>query len=214
MSGELPATARDEPGESVELPRPTVAPLVLALGMALMAVGVVFGVAFVIVGAAVLACGLGLWVAQLLPGRGHVHERLVHPLMRAAAVQGMRGGVERMEQGKPGYRLRLPGEVHPISAGLKGGLVGGLLMPIPALLWGLSSGHGVWYPVNLLAGMVLPGVNRMTVTELEQFRPALLVFGVIIHVVNSAVIGTIYGVLLPTLPALPRPLAWGGLLIP
>ena len=29
----------------------------------------------------------------------------------------------------PGYRLRLPEKVHPISAGIKGGLVGGLVMP-------------------------------------------------------------------------------------
>jgi hypothetical protein len=32
--------------------------------------------------------------------------------------------------------------------------------------------------------------------------------------VLSAVIGLIYGVLLPTLPEIPRPIAWGGLLAP
>ena len=74
----------------------------------------------------------------------------------------------------PGYRLRLPQAVHPISAGLKGGLVGGAVMPLPALLWGLLSGHGLWYPGNLLAGMVLPGVGRMSVAELEPFSASLL----------------------------------------
>ena len=37
---------------------------------------------------------------------------------------------------------------------------------------------------------------------------------VVIHAVNSVVFGLIYGVLLPTLPHIPRPLAWGGLLMP
>ena len=70
----------------------------------------------------------------------------------------------------PGYRLRLPMEVHPISAGVRGGLIGGMVMPIPALAYGVLSGHGIWYPVNLLAGMVVPGIGRLTSIELEQFR--------------------------------------------
>src|SRR5262249_39394575 len=73
---------------------------------------------------------------------------------------------------------------------------------------------GLWYPVNLLAGMILPGVERMTVPELEQFNTMLLVTALIIHVAMSVVIGLIFGVLLPTLPAVPRPIAWGGLLMP
>ena len=88
------------------------------------------------------------------------------------------------------------------------------MMPIPALTYGLLSGHGIWYPVNLLAGMVLPGVGQMTSAELEQFRPSLLLLGVFIHAVMSVVLGLIYGVLLPTLPPIPRPIAWGGLLMP
>ena len=28
-------------------------------------------------------------------------------------------------------------------------------MPIPAMLWSVAAGHGIWYPVNLLAAMVL-----------------------------------------------------------
>ena len=214
MSGDPAAIPRDEPPDSVVLPRPTAAPMVLALGMALMAAGVTTSAAFLVVGAMVLISGLGLWVAQLASARGHVHVPLVEPSRRPAPVPIRPGGVGRMREGMPGYRLRLPTEVHPISAGLRGGIVGGVLMTAPALLWGLASGHGLWYPVNLLTGMVLPGVDRMTVAELEQFRPALLLVGVVIHAINSAVFGLIYGVLLPTLPPIPRPLAWGGLLMP
>ena len=87
-------------------------------------------------------------------------------------------------------------------------------MPVPALLWGVLSGHGLFYPVNLLAGMVLPGVGSMTVPELEQLHAVLLVVALVIHVMMSVVIGLVFGVLLPTLPEVPPPIAWGGLLMP
>jgi hypothetical protein len=200
--------------EFLPMPRPTVAPVVVALGLVLLGVGVATSAAFLVVGAVFLGSGLCIWVGQLLPGRGHVHEPLVKPSERPGPVMGVSGTVEQLRSGMPGYRLRMPAEVHPISAGFKGGIVGGLVMTLPALTYGLLSGHGLWYPANLLAGMVLPSVDRMSITELEQFRPGLLLLAVVIHAVNSMVFGMIYGVLLPTLPQIPRPLAWGGLLIP
>jgi hypothetical protein len=216
MTTEPQTTPPDGPPapESVEMPRPTAAPLVLALGMALLAAGVAFGPAFLIVGAAVLVAGLGIWIGQLLPGRGHVHEPLAEPARRPGPVTAAPGSVDRLREGLPGYRLRLPEQVHPISAGLKGGLAGGAVMPVPALLWGLFSGHGIFYPVNLLAGMVLPGIGKMDDAELGQFHLSLALAALVIHVVVSVIVGLIYGVLLPTLPAVPRPVAWGGLLMP
>ena len=205
-----------EPEEqnSVEMLRPTVAPLVLCVGLALLAAGTALGLAFLLVGALVLVTGLGIWVAALLPGRGHFHEPRVTPAQRPGPVQTERAVVEQLRPGLPGYRAQLPETIHPISAGIRGGVLGGLVMPVPALLYGLLSGHGIWYPVNLLAGMVLPGVGSMTLAQLEQFSPALLVTAVVIHAVMSVVIGLIYGVVLPTLPAIPSPVAWGGLLMP
>jgi uncharacterized membrane protein YagU involved in acid resistance len=123
--------------------------------------------------------------------------------------------VEQLHPGQPGYRFQLPEKVHPISAGVRGGILGGLIMLLPAEAYGLlGEHHSLWYPVNLLAGMVLPGVENMTLDELEHFHLTLFVVGVLIHAVNSVVFGLIYGVLLPTLPEIPRPLAWGGLLMP
>lgn len=207
--------AVDPPGgDTVAMPRATIAPLTLSLGLALLGAGLVVGPAFLAVGGAILAVGLGLWVAELLPGAGHAAEPLAEPSRRAGPVRGRSAAVEHLRPGMPGYRLRLPSEVHPISAGVRGGLVGGLVMPLPALAYGLLSGHGLWYPVNLLAGMVLPGVGGMSVAELEEFRLPLLVLGIGIHAALSVVLGLLYGVLLPTLPAIPRPLAWGGLLMP
>jgi hypothetical protein len=199
--------------ESVEMPRPTAAPLVLALGLSLLAAGVALGPTFLVIGALVVVTGLGVWIAQLLPGRGEIEEPLTEA-PRPEPVTAAVGGVEQLRPGMPGYRLRLPQDVHPTTAGLRGGIAGGVAMLVPALLWGLLSGHGIWYPVNLLAGMVLPGVGSMTVSELEQFNTLLLVVGIVIHIAMSVVLGLIYGVLLPTLPSVPRPIAWGGLFMP
>jgi hypothetical protein len=201
--------------QTVEMPRPNVWPMVLGLGIALMAAGVALNITFLAVGIGIFLTGLAGWINQLLPGRGHHHEALVEPERRAKPVEAVTGMVEQLHPGRPGYRFQLPEKVHPISAGVKGGLLGGLVMPLPALAYGLlSEHHSIWYPVNLLAGMVLPVIQNMTIAELEQFQLTLFVAAVVIHAVNSLVFGLIYGVLLPTLPEIPRPLAWGGLLMP
>jgi len=193
------------------MPRPTVAPLAVALGTTLLLAGLALGTALSVVGALILIFGIGGWVASLLPGQGHLHEPVAEDLLPVAARLGT---VERLEAGMPGYRMRLPEKVHPISAGVEGGLLGGLVMPVPALGYALLSGHGIWYPLNLLAGTALPGVGRMSLAELQQFHLSLFVVGVVAHVTMSAVLGLLYGVLLPTLPPIPKPLAWGGVLMP
>src|SRR5262249_49580266 len=125
---EAPAVA-----DSVGMPRPTAAPVVLALGITLLAAGVALGTAFLVVGAVVVVAGLCIWIVQLLPGRGHVRESLAetaHPEL----VMDRPGGVEHLRAGMPGYRLRLPQDVHPASAGLNGGIIGRPRAPRPALL--------------------------------------------------------------------------------
>jgi hypothetical protein len=199
---------------SVEMPAPTAAPMILALGIALLAVGVAANFAFLFVGGVLFAIGLGMWIGQLLPGRGHCHEPLVEPTLRPQPVIAKVGAVEHIRQGMPGYRLRLPERVHPISAGIKGGFVGGLVMPLPAMVYGQMSGHGIWFPINLLAGTVLPGIDNLSVGDMEAYRPTLFVLGAGIHVTVSLILGLIYGVLMPTLPRIPKPLAWGALLMP
>lgn len=209
------ATPDDKPGgPSVEMPRPTVAPIVLSLGLALLGAGVIFGLSFLVAGAVVFVAGLGLWIASLLPGQGHMHEELAAPEERAQTIIGTPGLVEQLLPGRPGYRIQMPQMVHPTSAGVRGGILGGLVIPIPALIYGVVSGHGIWYPVNLLAGMVVPGVEKYSLPELEQFHAMLLIIGFVIHAAVSITFGLLYGVLLPTLPSIPKPIAWGGLLMP
>jgi hypothetical protein len=158
---------------------------------------------------------LGGWIVQLLPGRGHRHEPLVEPVLRYRPVAEKPGTVDQLRPGVVGYRFRLPEKVHPISAGVKGGIVGGLVMPIPALAYGVFSGHGIWFPINLLAGMVVPAISGATEAELEQFRLGALVLAVFIHAAFSLTFGLLFGVVSPTLPPMPGgPVIAGGLLMP
>ena len=205
--------------DSIEMPRPTTAPMMLALGLILLAAGVPCGLPFLIAGAAILVTGITIWVGELLPGRGHCREPLVEPTLRSSPVVAELTLVEQLRPGMPGYRTRLPEAVHPISAGIKGGAIGGLVMPVPAFLYGIISGHGIWYPINLLAGMVVPQVGDMQATQLEQFHLPLFIIGIFIHAMISTVFGLLYGVLLPMLPdfqwfGIPKSLAWGGVLLP
>ncbi len=216
MDLDRPTLSNDKPAnaETLNMPAPTAAPLVLAAGLVLSAAGIMLGVAMTIVGAVLLFVGLGLWVANLLPGKGHFHERLAEHAARPAPILGATGTVEQMVAGKPGYRAQLPVMVHPVSAGVKGGVLGGLVMPIPALVYSLAAGHGIWYPANLLAGMALPGMEKLGVAELQQFHAGYLIAAAFIHIATSLVAGLAYGVLLPTLPHIPKELAWGALLMP
>jgi hypothetical protein len=209
-----PHSTKHEPTHehgAVEMPEPTVAPLVLALGMAMFAAGVLMGPAFLIIGGLVLLYGLGMWISNLLPGRGHTHEPLVAPEHRPQPVKRAIGGVQELRPGMAGYRVRVPEKLHPISAGIKGGLAGGAVLPIPAFLWAILTGHSIVYPINLLAGMMMPGMGDV---DLEQFNFTLFLSGAAIHVITSVILGMLYGVLLPTLPAIPQAMAWGALLAP
>jgi len=102
----------------------------------------------------------------------------------------------------------------PVVSGLLGGVIGGVLMTGPALLWGYLSGHGIWYPVNLLAAMILPQAGEVSVEALETYNANWLVAGLAVHAALSLGFGLIYGLLLLRLPPIPGPFAWGALLMP
>jgi hypothetical protein len=101
-----------------------------------------------------------------------------------------------------------------IRAGLVGGAAGGLLMPIPALLWSLATGHGIWYPANLLAALATHYQVPPSTAELEQYHADWLIAALVIHVVLSLSFGLAFALILPRVPTIPGPLAWGGMLLP
>jgi hypothetical protein len=200
---------------SVEMPRATVWPIVVALGVTMLGAGWATNLVLSLVGAVLFVLGLFGWVQQLLPGRGHMHEPHVDPALRPSAIIGKPGTVDQLRPGMAGYRFQLPESFHPISTGVKGGLVGGLVMPIPALAYGLLSGHGPWFPINLLAGIVVPGITGETEAQLEQFQLGALVIAILVHITFSLTFGLLFGVVSPTLPPIPGgPVIAGGILMP
>jgi hypothetical protein len=199
----------------VEMPQATAWPIVLALGVTLLGAGLATNLVLSIVGALVFAIGLGGWIGKLLPGQGHMHEALVEPSLRARPATPRPGTVAEMQPGMVGYRFQLPLKIHPISSGVKGGIIGGLVMPIPALAYGLLSHQSIWFPINLLAGMVVPGIGGASDAELAAFHPGALALGIVMHAALSVTFGLLFGVVSPTLPPIPGgPVIAGGVLMP
>jgi uncharacterized membrane protein YagU involved in acid resistance len=189
--------------------------LVLGLGIALVGVGLATNLGFVVVGAVILLFGLGAWIGQLLSAEGHVHEPLVEPSLRPGQTVAAPGTVEPMRPGTAGYRFNLPEKVHPISSGVYGGLIGGLLMSIPALAYGVIAHGSPWLPINLLVGIVIPGITDASLDNLKAFHPVSLVLGTLIHGAFSLTFGLLYGVILPMLPSIKGgSLLFGGVLMP
>jgi hypothetical protein len=203
----------DEP--DIELPAPTAWPLIIAFGVTLTAAGLVTSGAVGILG--LLCAGVGIvgWFRDVLPHEAHVSVRVVEA---APAIETARREVARLAPGLP--RARLPLEIYPVSAGIKGGLAGSIAMAVLATIYGLSSGTSIWYPINLLAAGFIPNaVHTTTTSELSAFHLRLLLIAVPIHTITSLLVGLLYGAMLPMMPRRPillggfiAPLFWSGLL--
>jgi hypothetical protein len=101
-----------------------------------------------------------------------------------------------------------------VLGGVVGGLVGGAAMAVPAVLWAVASRHGFWYPINLVAGIVLPGPGNVDVADLGSFHPEWFAAAAAIHAVLSMGFGVLFALVSPRLPPIPGPVAWGGLVLP
>jgi hypothetical protein len=99
-------------------------------------------------------------------------------------------------------------------AGVAGGLVGGAAMALPAVLWAAASGRGFWYPVNVLAGMLLPGPGKLEGAALGSFNPDWFLAASAVHAVLSVCFGVLFALMTPRLPPMPGPIVWGGLILP
>ncbi|TMB13960.1 MAG: hypothetical protein E6J65_24280 [Deltaproteobacteria bacterium] len=211
-----PRSQKDVSPGPIAVPAPTASPIVLACGLLLLFAGLATSPAVSVLGAVATIAGMIGWFRDVLPRAAHesVPEQPPPPPVATA-----RPKVVHLHVVRESRRARLPVEIYPVSAGIKGGLAGGLAMAILAMLYGALSGNGIWYPINLLSAGFFPGSLTATTAELSGFQLASFVVAVAIHLSTSVGVGLLYGAMLPMLPRRPivlagiaAPLLWSGLL--
>jgi hypothetical protein len=192
----------------IELPAPTAWPIILAFGLALVFAGLVTSASVSILGAIFTIAGCVGWFGDVLPHEKHASIPIAG---KVPTAETRHPRVTRVEwKTEELQRARLPLEIYPISAGVKGGLAGSVAMAILAVLYGILSGHGVWYPINLLSAGFFPA--RATTEQIAAFHWDAFLIATILHLICSSLVGLLYGVALPMFPS--RPILFGGLIAP
>jgi hypothetical protein len=192
----------------IHVPATTAWPLFLAFGVALAFAGLVTNVT-------VTACGVILvvfasvgWFQQVLP------SEVVDVVSVRAAQEPIATTHQKVQHIEIGgqHRVHLPLESFPITAGIKGGIAGGVAMIIPAMIYGLLAEHSIWYPVNLLGGAGVANWRNPTTADIAAFHWQGLIVASIIHITSCLLVGMLYGAMLPMLPR--RPVLLGGIVAP
>src|SRR5262245_29478410 len=202
-------------GAKVAMPAPTAWPFVLALGVALMFAGLLTRAAVSVLGAALYVAGGVGWFREVFP-----FERVeLVAVVPKPSLEVVPREVMRVRAAQNVQRAWLPLKVHPISAGVKGGLAGGVAMAILAMVYGVLSHGSIWYPINLLAGSLYAPTSMPSGDELLHFRLDWFLFALALHLATSLLVGFLYGAMLPMVPDHPiflggvtAPLIWTGLL--
>jgi hypothetical protein len=195
--------------EKIEVPRPTAWPIVLAFGMTLVFAGMVTAAPVSILGGILAVAGAVGWFRDVLPVEQHEWVPIVH---EDIAIETSRERVERITELHELARASLPVEIYPISAGLKGGLAGAAAMAVLAGAYGLLSGNGIWYPMNLLVAGFFPDMATQTASQIGAFSSRAFLAAVPIHLMVSLLVGLLYGAMLPM--ASKRPVLLGGFAVP
>src|SRR4029434_10516811 len=142
------AMTRSTYPDSVALPASTPWPMVVALGVTLGFAGLVTHLAVSIVGVALALVGGVGWWRCVLPEEQEEHVPVTPTASVSPPAAGRSG--ERVACGEERHRLRLPVEVQPLSAGVRGGLVGGCAMALCAAMYGIVVRRSARCPLYLL----------------------------------------------------------------
>jgi hypothetical protein len=150
------------------------------------------------------------WFREVLPHEHHEEVPVVaeEPLV----IPEPAPEVVHLEVAEDVKRAWLPLKVYPISAGIKGGLAGGVAMALLAMLYGLIFFHSIWYPINLIAGSLYAAPAIPSMPELMQFHFGWFLFALAMHITMCLLVGLLYGAMLPMLPT--RPIILGGIIGP
>lgn len=188
-----------------EIPRSTPWPMITAFGVTFLFAGIVTNPVVSVVGAIAAIVGLVGWFRDVLPGERTEAIPVEDSEIPLAAPELPPAPVLS-------NRRIVPEEIHPYRSGVFGGLVGAVAMAVVAIAWGLFNGKGLWLPINLLAGVLLPSVGEADPSTLGDFNAGWFVTATILHIAMSVMVGTIFVVALPMMPR--RPLLAGGLIAP
>jgi len=200
--------------DTVLVPAPSGWPFVTAFGITLMFAGLVTHLVVSVVGILLLARGLVGWWTDVLPVEKHEYVPMPPEHLRAAAVVVARHSVEHLRAGERGHRVKIPAEIHPYSAGIKGGIAGAAAMAIPAVAYGLISQGSIWYPINLLAAAALPSMAAADDAHLKAFDATAFGVALISHGLISILVGLVYAVMLPMFGHNRFTWLWGGVAAP
>ena len=201
--------------DTILLPAPTPWPMVLSLGIALLITGMVTHWVVSVLGGVLALRAIFGWFFDVLPHEEHVAVPVQAGVIEITSTRTTRAqlpvGVD--------HRKLMPIETFSITAGLRGGIVGGVAMIVPAALFGLIRYHSIWYAVNLLAAGGFVHWAGESDAFLAQFHLHGLLAAAAIHGLTSILIGLLYGAMLPMFPRKPiltagfvAPLLWTGIL--
>jgi hypothetical protein len=202
-------------GDEVQLPVPTAWPMVLALGATLLIMGMVTHWVISALGALLLVRSSVGWFFEVLPHEKHAPVP-VHDEKFTISSPRTR---ERKLPAEAQHRRLVPVETFSIAAGIKGGIVGGIAMVVPATIFSLLRFHSIWYAVNLLAAGGFVSWAGESNAFLAQFHLMGLLAALAIHALTSVLVGLLYGAMLPMFPQKPiltagfiAPFIWTGVL--
>jgi hypothetical protein len=186
--------------------------MVLAFGITLLGAGLVTHWAVSAIGIIILARAAVGWWRQVIPHEAHEFVPCRHPLEWPEPVRTSGRSVATLRVGVSHHRMHVPEKVHPYTAGVWGGLAGGAAMAALACAYGLIAQRSLWYPVNLLAGMVIPSITNASLDALRAFNGPALAVATVAHGLISILVGVLYAVTLPMFPR--RAPLWAGFIVP
>jgi hypothetical protein len=162
-----------------------------------------------VLGTVLTVAGCAGWFREVFP-REHEVDLPVVPYEVSVVTERL--VVDRLPVAPDQVRAWLPLQTHPISAGIKGGLAGGVAMAVLACAYGLLKTGSVWYPINLLAASVYAQSVKFESAQLNAFHADSFAIAFGLHVLVSTAVGLLYGAMLPMFAR--RPILLGGLIGP
>jgi hypothetical protein len=193
----------------IKVPASTAWPLILAFGFTLMFAGLLTSASVSALGVVLAVAGCVGWFREVFP---HEHEETVPVVFEEHRITTERRVVERVPVAPDLVRAWLPIETYPVSAGIKGGLAGGVAMAVLACAYGLLKAGSIWYPINLLAATVYAESVKLGPAQLNSFHADSFAIALVLHGIGSIFVGLLYGAMLPMFAR--RPIVLGGLIAP